>query len=350
VIVAGGTGGHILPGIRIGEALDAQGPAPFAVEYISGPRPIEREVYRGEGVTPQVIATGGYRGAGRQIVQCAEFAFDVARLTARFLHHRPAGVLAMGGAASFPVLCAAIALGIPIFLHESNRIPGRVIRLFNRFARRVFLGLGGLQGANVEITGTPTRTPARSDAARDVVLCVGGSQGSARLNELFLQAAEGLTTKHPDMRFILVAGPAAGGLQSQTVEIRGYEPKLAELLSRTVVIVSRAGAGALADVANFRLPSILIPYPHAKDDHQRANAMALVSQGAAIFCDEAGLTSNALATELEGLLSSASRREDLAQALTPFDSTHSASMIAESIVRAIAPVADSRRISQGLHP
>lgn len=346
VIVAGGTGGHILPGIRIGEALAARH---LSVEYISGPRPIERDVYRGEGVTPLVISTGGYRGVGRQIVQCAEFLFDMGRIGVRFLGSRPVGVLAMGGAASFPVLAAAVLLGVPIFLHESNRIPGRVIRLFQRFARRVYLGLGGLDGANVEVVGTPTRLPKQSGTARDIVLCVGGSQGSARLNELFLAAVEPLVSVFPNHRFVLIAGPSSDSFRSEAIEIRGYEPKLADLLASTELIVSRAGAGALADVANFRLPAILVPYPFAKDDHQRANAHTLADKGAAICQDEASLTAESLRAQIKRLLSSEEERRALRNALAPFDSTHSADTIADSILKATAPESGRRQITQGTH-
>ena len=348
VIVAGGTGGHILPGIRVGEALSIQAAGGLSVEFVSGPRPIEREVYRGEGVAPRVIKTGGWRGVGRQVVQGFEFSFDVATLLASFGANRPAGVLAMGGAASFPVLLSAVALGIPVFLHESNRIPGRVIRLFQRFARRVYLGLGGLSGPRVEVTGTPTRQPRRIDAPANLVLCVGGSQGSARLNELFLQAAEVLAPRFPELRFVLIAGPASDSLKSERVEIRGYEPKLADLLSATRVIVSRAGAGALADVANFRIPSILVPYPHAKDDHQRANAQALAERGAALVCDERDLTSARLEAEIAGLLQDEERRRAMVAALEPFDSTDSARRIADSILKEIAPRLPVAQPSQGL--
>lgn len=327
LIAAGGTGGHILPAVQIGREIAESEAFPGGVEFVCGARAIERRIYEGEGLSPMYLSAGG--GMPRPLAMARDFAGCLSR----FLVARPAAVLGMGGAACFPVLAAATVLRIPIFLHESNSIPGRVVRLFRGVARRVFLGIGGLEGNNVEITGTPTKPVPAGHATRDVVLCVGGSQGAERLNRIFIDAARELAAQHPAFRFILIAGPGKNVPDAGVVEVREYEPNLPELLARTTVIVSRAGAGALADIANHRLPSILVPYPHAMDNHQHHNAMQFVERGAARLIEESELDATTLTSAIDALLREESRRSAMQQALSPFSSEDAARKIASTILK-----------------
>jgi UDP-N-acetylglucosamine--N-acetylmuramyl-(pentapeptide) pyrophosphoryl-undecaprenol N-acetylglucosamine transferase len=333
VVAAAGTGGHIIPGIQIGRELQRSGLVD--VEYLCGPRPIEQQVYGGERVTPTRLRTGGARGSLAKVMQPLEFTADFAKLLATFVVRRPAGVLAMGGAACFPTLAAAVALRVPIFLHESNRIPGRVIRLFRRHARTVFLGLGGLDSPNVEIVGTPVRwRETLPDSDRRVVLCVGGSQGAGALNNAFIGAATRLQANFPALRFVLISGPGKRTADAPAwLDVREYEADLPSLLAQTILAVSRAGAGSLADLANHRVPSILVPYPHAMDDHQRANAICYSDRGAATLLEERDLTPITLASAMEALLvEPGTPRLRMAEALAHFDSRTSASFIAQRIL------------------
>ena len=355
IIAAGGTGGHIIPGFQIGRELANQFGGAVEVEYICGSRTIEKRIYEEEGVLPARLSTGASRLQRWKPIRDAALCLDAMRTTLRFLVRRPAGVLAMGGAACFPVLAAAVVLRIPIFLHESNRIPGRVVRLFRRFARKTFLGMPCLAGKDILVTGTPAKgsPPASADAVeKDTVLCLGGSQGASRLNEVFIQAVKDGWLAESGMRFVLIAGPGKQTIEPGPVEIREYEPDLPSLLRRARVLVSRAGAGTLADIANYQIPSILVPYPHAKDNHQEANARYFTERGAAYSAGEEMLSPEILAGALEDLIDSPEQREDMCFALARLATPDAAQRIAEEICHAIkfAPPAASPSAQEARQP
>jgi UDP-N-acetylglucosamine--N-acetylmuramyl-(pentapeptide) pyrophosphoryl-undecaprenol N-acetylglucosamine transferase len=304
----------------------------MAIEYCCGPRQVEMDIYTSEGIAATVLRTGSYRGRLQGVVQQGEFAMDTLRMVASFLVNRPVAVLAMGGAASFPVLAAARLLGIRYFLHESNRIPGRVVRLFAAAATRVYTGLGGVDGSHAEMLGTPTKPINPGREGRHIIACVGGSQGAASLNRIFVEAAVQLSGSMSGTRFVLVTGRGKSIDGRGVVEIREYEPDMPSLLAQTRVLVSRAGAGALADIANARIPSILVPYPHAMDDHQSANACVYTEAGAAVMMRESELSGSALADSITRLATDSEIRSAIVSNLARFDSTDSAARIVRSII------------------
>ncbi len=338
LIAAGGTGGHILPGIRVGKQIEERFGGDYTVDYVCGSRAIEGQIYESEGVSPMKLRLGSQaRG-----VPLMGLLTDFFTVVSNYTTTRPAAVLAMGGAACFPVLAASALFRVPIFLHESNRIPGRVVRLFAPFARKVFLGLGGLDRKNAQVTGTPTRRPPDADGVRDTVLCVGGSQGATRLNELFITAANRDHIRKLGYRFVLISGPGKPIPNPGVVEVREYEPRMESLLCRTQLIVSRAGAGALADIANFRIPSILVPYPLAKDDHQKANAQVFSTANAAFLMEEKLLTPESLTMMMYNLLVDEGTRGEMKARLAEFDSSASADVVARAIIESLS--------SDGRHP
>ena len=326
-IAAGGTGGHILPALRIAEAI----PEGAQVEFICGSKAIEKTVYEGEGRRPFVLRAGRATGLRKAF----DLTLDTITMLRRFANQRPDAVLAMGGAACFPVLAAAVVMRVPIFLHESNRIPGRVIRLYAKFARKVFLGLGGYEGANGVITGTPVKQMNVQSATRDLVLCYGGSQGSARLNGLFVEVANSPAFANADLHFLLLSGPGKVIANPGRVEVRAYEADMASLLRRTALAVTRSGAGSLADLAAFEIPAILIPYPFAMDDHQTANALSYVNSNAATLIRESDLTADSLTANLRRLIDDAALRQEMAANLRAFHRPDAAATIVSEIIESI---------------
>ncbi len=330
VIAAGGTGGHIIPGICIGREIERAN-ADLRVEYLCGSRAIESRIYAAEGIEPRRLSVGAELEKKLPGARFATMGVDFAAILARWLLHRPAGVLAMGGAVCFPALFAARLLGVPVFLHESNRIPGRVVRMFRSGARRLFLGMGGAEGNNVETTGTPAKTRDVAVPARDTIACVGGSQGAARLNELFLEAARLLHPQFPWLKIVLVSGPGKAVEAPLGVEVRAYENDMPSLLSRAVAMVSRSGSGSMADIANFRVPAVLVPYPHAMDDHQLANARYFSDRGAALLAEEAGLDGARLADMLRSIISDAHLSAGMKDQLGILSTPDAACLIARRI-------------------
>lgn len=311
LVAAAGTGGHILPGIRVGREFARRVPG-GVVAYVCGAKPIEARIYAGEGIEPVVL--GGNYSAGGPIRRIGAALADLRSAIRLLRRQRPTMVLAMGGGACVPILVAAALLRIPYFLHESNAIPGRVVRLFGGGARAQFRGLGRSTGGDIIVTGTPTPERLGTEATRNTVLCVGGSQGAARLNELFLEAARQLAAAHSSIRFLLVSGPGRAVADPGPVEVVEYIHDMPAILARTIVAVSRSGSGSLADLSTYGVPAILVPYPHAMDDHQTANACLYAADGAAVVEVEASLTATRLASILEALLTDDERRRRMAEA------------------------------------
>lgn len=352
LVAAGGTGGHILPGIHIGRELERRGEG-LRVLYACGSKPIEAEIYRREGIDP-IVFPGNY-GSGGRLRGGLQAMGDLRRAHRLLREKNPATILAMGGGACAPILGAAVASRVPFFLHESNAIAGRVTRLFRRFARQVFLGLGGLEGPNVTVTGTPTRDAGVAPGERRTVLCLGGSQGARRLNELFAEAVHLLPPSEKEgWDFLLVHGPANQASAVPGLRAEPYITDLAPVLARTAFAVTRAGAGTLADLANFAVPALLVPYPFAKDNHQDANARIFERCGASLLRQEEDLTAQELAVILREVLAEPSIRAGMRRAARRFSSEGSAARIADIILehvgrdaaKAPLPLA-SREVSHG---
>jgi UDP-N-acetylglucosamine--N-acetylmuramyl-(pentapeptide) pyrophosphoryl-undecaprenol N-acetylglucosamine transferase len=226
---------------------------------------------------------------------------------------RPDGVVGFGGFTSTGVVLAARLNGIPVALHEANRVPGLAIRALGRLAQRVYLPPGirlpSVRAAATRNVGLPvrseiTRKPqaaARAafgfDPNQRLLVVLGGSQGATALNEWartefkFL-AAEGI-------QICCVTGLAKGKEEIVEAHTRSGAPvrgrfimfcdRVAELLSAADVVVSRAGAGTIAELIRCETPALLVPFPYAADDHQRANASFFERQGGGIVIDESSL-------------------------------------------------------------
>ena len=312
LISCGGTGGHLAPGIALAEGLGARGQA--ATLLISTKKVDTRLIAKYPHLRLGRLPGAGF---GWNPVALARF---VASQTRGFFFSlrqvraaRPDGIVGFGGFTSASLVVAGVLLGVPVVLHEANRVPGRAIRLLGRFAKRVYLPpgvrLAGMRAAVVRPLGLPVRREfARrpAETARialglypqgRVLAILGGSQGAAALNdwarrELSALAAEGI-------QLFCVTGLDKDISETLEFKARNGAPvraifapfcdQMAELLSAADLVVSRAGAGTLAELARCATPAILVPFPHAADDHQRANAAFFEQQGGGVVLDQAFL-------------------------------------------------------------
>jgi UDP-N-acetylglucosamine--N-acetylmuramyl-(pentapeptide) pyrophosphoryl-undecaprenol N-acetylglucosamine transferase len=226
---------------------------------------------------------------------------------------RPDSVVGFGGFTSAPAAVAGRMLGIPVALHEANRVPGLAIRTFGFLAARVYLPPGirvwGVRAAATRYSGLPVRReivrmPAAAarqalglDPKQKVLVILGGSQGASSLNtwargRLEMLASEGI-------QVVCVTGPGKGSPEAKALQLQTGEQvkaifmpfcdRVAELLSAADVVVSRAGAGTLAELIRCEVPAILVPFPRAASDHQRANAAFFERQGGGFVVEEAAL-------------------------------------------------------------
>jgi len=338
LIMAGGTGGHIFPGLAVAEVLRKRG---IEVLWLGAAGGLESRLVPARGIEMHAVKVGGLRGKGWRTRLAAPFMLARAVLTAlRVLRRaRPRSVLSMGGYVAGPGGLAAWLLRRPLLVHEQNRVPGVTNRVLARLARRVLVGFADAFPASThaEWVGNPVRAdiaalpaPAvrmagRSGPARLLVL--GGSQGARALNRALPAALARLPAeRRPEVLHQCGARELEAARQAYAdagVEAR-VEPFIEDMAAAygwADLAVCRAGALTLAELAAAGLGAVLVPYPYAVDDHQTRNAQALCEAGAAEMIQERDLRDENLAERLQllcadrpGLLVMAEAARTLARA------------------------------------
>jgi UDP-N-acetylglucosamine--N-acetylmuramyl-(pentapeptide) pyrophosphoryl-undecaprenol N-acetylglucosamine transferase len=325
VIAGGGTGGHVTMALALGEEIVRRGDA---VLFVGAARGLEARLVPEAGFELERLPVRPFAGMGAAARAAALAAAAGAALAAtRLLRRRRIHVVvSVGGYAAVPAAAAAVLLRLPLVLVEPNAVAGRTNRALARFARRVFTafaaaapafaGRGG-RTASVETTGAPLRRalveafasvpPRRLPAPPFRLLVAGGSQGARQLNEAMLAALPELDLARLEVfhqtgaadRDRVAEAYARVGLQAQVVD---FDPDLSARYRWADVALCRAGALTVAELALAGLPALLVPYPHAADDHQRANARELEEAGAARRLDPASFDGKVLAEALGELL------------------------------------------------
>lgn len=310
LIACGGTGGHLAPGIALAEGLLARGHEPHLL--ISHKQVDTKLVAKYPWLKLARIPAAPLSA---HPVEFARFVWHQSVGLAFGLRHlqqlRPDVVVGFGGFTTASIVLAARMRGIPVALHEANRVPGRAVRLLSRLARRLYLPpgvhLSRARGGTVRPQGLPVRQEfqriARGPAlealaiepARRLVAVLGGSQGATALNDWVERNLEALALE--GVQVFCVSGPGKRTTREErslrTREggmVKSYFvpfcDRMAELLSCADVVVSRAGAGTLAELARTGTPAVLVPYPHAADNHQAANAQFFEQQGGGMVVDQ----------------------------------------------------------------
>ena len=352
-IACGGTGGHLFPGIAVGEELMRRGCEILLL--VSEKEIDEQAVKSAYGMRVVALpAVGLQRGQLPKFVRgFAKSFFAVRRI---FAERRPRVVLGMGGFACAPPILAGKLFGAATFLHESNSIPGKANRLLAPLVDEVFVGFpqagARLINRTVVATGTPVRPqfqitepgPCRLalglDPKRPVLLVMGGSQGASGINKLVFDALPGLQRAVPDLQFLHLTGPndeanarAIYATQNAKAVVHTFLTEMELALGAASLVISRAGASSLAELAAMQVPSILIPYPTAADNHQFYNAHAFSSGGAAVRLDQSEATAEKLTTLIISLLQNAS---EVKTRVAQWHAPDAASSIADRIMSAIS--------------
>jgi UDP-N-acetylglucosamine--N-acetylmuramyl-(pentapeptide) pyrophosphoryl-undecaprenol N-acetylglucosamine transferase len=328
VIVAGKTGGHIYPGIALAREIRARRPeAPIL--FVGTPGGLEERLVPDAGFALETVTASGFAGKSLTGKVLSLLRLPAGFLEARrlLLRHRARAVAGMGGYVTVPVLAAARALGIPTLVHDSNALPGMATRLLNRFASRTAVGLDRSNARLARpgvVTGTPVRgeffaiAPLSALSRTRRLLLFGGSQGSAVLNRAMAEAAPRLSGQeleviHQTGESHLARvresygkdGPPAGW------RLEPFLPRLDVELAWADLVVSRAGALTLAELAAAGRPALLVPFGSAAHGHQAENADVLVRAGAARMIEESVLTGDALAAAIVDLFSDRQRLAEM---------------------------------------
>lgn len=360
-IACGGTGGHLFPGLAVGEQLHQRG---CAVTLLISPKEVDQQAVKtARNMRVETLpAVGLARGSRLAFVRGFAQSYRAARRI--FKQETPEAVLAMGGFTSAPPVLAGKAFGARTFLHESNTIPGRANRWLSRVVQQAFVGFPEagkrLHTRNVTVTGTPVRPEFRpGDAAacraalgldpnRPVLLVTGGSQGASGLNDLVIGALPLLAKQAPELQLFHLTGPTDAEKVTKacaTYKIKAIvHPFFSEMhlaLGAANVAVSRAGASSLAELAAMELPAVLVPFPAATDNHQYFNARALERTGAAGLLEQKQTTADILASKIVELTRNETLRANMRVALQGWQAPRAAEQIADSILRAVASQRDA---------
>ncbi|MGC8721088.1 MAG: undecaprenyldiphospho-muramoylpentapeptide beta-N-acetylglucosaminyltransferase [Caldisericaceae bacterium] len=306
IIAAGGTGGHFYPAIALGEAFKSSG---NEVIFVGRKGSIEEEKYSEYGFITKTIHASQFDYAPRYLFRflpnLLRGIFDSFRIVGR---ENPDAVIGCGGYVSAPIILASLLMGKPYFLYEQNIIPGRANKIFSRFARKVFLGFKdeyNYFGSKGIFTGNPIRAKMiildRRDALnalglRDVptLLVFGGSGGSDKINKVVAAAVQEILQK-ANLQIIFVTGnrmydEIRNKINIPQVKVLRYLEDMQLAYSAADFAITRAGAMTLTELAHYKIPSILIPFPFATYDHQKKNAFYLANKGCVEIIDENDFT------------------------------------------------------------
>jgi UDP-N-acetylglucosamine--N-acetylmuramyl-(pentapeptide) pyrophosphoryl-undecaprenol N-acetylglucosamine transferase len=351
-VACGGTGGHLFPGMAVAEQLLQRG---CAVTLFISPKEVDRQ---GMSLAPELEwvtlpAVGLERGRCLSFLKGFWRSYWVARRY--FRKRRPAAVLAMGGFTAAPPILAGQRAGGVAFLHESNGIPGRANRWLARWVDCAFVGFpqaaARLKHCRVEVTGTPVRSRFKTrepwecrvtlglDPERPVLLVMGGSQGARAVNELVVAALPLLERQVPQLQIVHVTGKEDFGRVQDGYShwpgralVREFIGEMELAMGSATLAVSRAGGSALAEMAALGLPSILVPYPMAADNHQFYNARALSDTGASRLLEQPAATPLAVAVAVRELVADEAARQRMREALWRWHRADAAERIAEGIL------------------
>ncbi len=321
LIAAGGTGGHIYPGIAVAKEIMRRDPA-SVVRFVGTAHGLETRLVPRAGFELSIIESKGLKNVGlvawvRGSLLLPKSIFAARRVIRDF---RPEIVVGAGGYVSGPVLLTASLMRLPTLVMDSNALPGWTNRVLARFVDQAAVSfqeaLAYFHGKGV-LTGNPVRSeffeiPAKQrDGAHVSLLVFGGSQGARAINEAMIAALPGLDSKKGLLHVVHQTGEAdhekvrrgyeAAGWQGNA-DVRPYIDDMVNEFAKADLVISRAGATTSAELVAAGKAAIMVPFPLAADDHQRKNAEALQAAGAALMILQQELNGERLASEIGSFL------------------------------------------------
>ncbi|MCC6746676.1 MAG: undecaprenyldiphospho-muramoylpentapeptide beta-N-acetylglucosaminyltransferase [Deltaproteobacteria bacterium] len=322
-IAGGGTGGHVFPALAVAEELLARAPG-SEVLFVGSSGGLEERLIPAHGYRLELLKVGKLKGASSVVRMrtLAGLPGALARALGILRRFDPQVLVGVGGFASGPMALAAWLRHCPVVLLEQNAIPGLTNRVLARLASRVVVSFAEATArfprGRAVLLGNPLRRPLVAALARSgpphgaprSLLVLGGSQGARRVNELMVAAAPAIFRVHPGLRLVHQTGAADETWVAEryreaklSVEVRPFIDDVAAAYREANLVISRAGATTCAELCLAGKPALLVPYPFAADDHQRANARALESTGGALVLSQQELEPAQLADEVIRLFS-----------------------------------------------
>ncbi len=315
VMMGGGTGGHVFPGLAVAEHLREQ---QVEVVWWGTRKGLESQIVPEAGFKLQILPAAGVRGKKLKIVVKACFTLLLAFFKAlrMLLKQRPDVVVGMGGYVAVPGGLAAVLCRIPLLIHEQNVVPGLANRVLAPFSRAVLTGFPSrLLGASARWVGTPVRReilrpaacrkPSQNSAAPLRVLVIGGSQGAEVFNRLVPETVAYIAAEHRPRVLVQTGVAEQEKVRKRARELNvklkpvAFIKDMVAVYAWADVLLCRAGASTIAEICAVGIASVLIPHPYVVDDHQTENARYLASRGAAVLLPQEHLSVADLAEILQ---------------------------------------------------
>ena len=320
LIAGGGTGGHLFPGIALAEEVTTRN-AKNQVSFVGTERGLEVRVVPQAGFPLELISARGLKGMGVGRLLRGLFALPVSFFQSWSIlrRYRPDVVVGVGGYASGPVVLAAWLQRVPTVVQEQNALPGLTNKVLGRVVRVVFIAFDEARrffpSRKVQLIGNPIRRKLMDNYLRSTVrhegftlLVFGGSQGAKGINDRMIAALEELGDLKDSLHILHQTGKKDVEAVRAAYQAKGFNAEVVEFIddmsaayARADLVVCRAGATTLAELTVCKKASLLIPFPHAADNHQAVNAQAMVQSGAALMFTEAELTGPILAAQIRTL-------------------------------------------------
>ncbi len=348
MIMAGGTGGHIFPGLAVAETLKQRG---VSVMWMGSRHGMEQQVVPKAGILMHSIDVTAIRGKG--LLSLFKAPFRVARAVwqaRRILKQQtPDSVLSLGGFVAGPGGLAARVCGIPLIVHEQNSVAGLTNRVLAKLAARVLCGFPNALGKRCEYVGNPVRASIRAidtslpatELAHRQLLVIGGSLGAEVLNRTVAEALARMDTSERP-RVVHQAGRGKLEMTTEAYERAGINAQVVEFIDDMAsayqladLVVCRAGALTVAELAEAGKPAVYVPYPHAVDDHQTSNARVMVNAGAGKLMPQHELSAASLSAMLTNLMSDRDQLSGMARAARARATGDAAAMIADACCEVI---------------
>jgi len=354
IIAAGGTGGHVFPGIALAEEFTRKNNASQLL-FVGTKRALERKTIIPRGYAFEAIDSGGLKGKNpltmlRALLLTTKGIFQSIMIIKQFA---PDLVIGLGGYVSGPVVLAAYLMGVKTAIHEQNSIPGFTNRILGKIAHRIFVAFNYTRSyfppEKTVMTGTPlgkehlqasTVSPPESPFT---LLILGGSLGSRQINSAITDALEDLLPVKNTIKIIHQTGPQEVHLVKTAYHKRGFATEviafmehIAGAYQRAHLIIARAGATTLAELMVHRKASILIPFPLAADHHQHVNARILVDHKAARMIDPDHLTGKGLAQMILQLYHHPEQRTAMEKNAGSLGKPHAAQEIVDHCYKLVA--------------
>lgn len=349
VISAGGTGGHVFPGIAVADILHQRG---CEVCWI-GRADSKESTWVAEADIPfRGIQAKPLRGKGiaAWITMPARLFASIRSARKALRESAPDVVLTLGGYVSAPVGLAAKSLGIPLLVHEQNAVMGMTNRLLSKIAHTVLCAFPGVSNNDYVVVGNPVRnqlqprSETRSSAETLQVAIIGGSQGAQFLNENMPSVLKAVSKEvkisvlHQTgeaMRAAVQTDYDTGDSAIGTVTVAAFVSDMATVYAEADLLIARAGAMTVAEVALTGVPTIFVPFPYAVDDHQTKNAQVLVAAQGAELLQQSDFDQTALVKKIVALLGNDEKRAAMSAALQQALPRHSAELVADYCQQAI---------------